>query len=182
MRNVRVRASESNVVGAKEIEFGNSVYKIRFLGNKSCTFPYFCVSPNEPFGVKYNFNLEDAIEDCPEYIVPLITLQQLLLKHGVLLERRQSFHEFAIDALHNEEFQQLMHRMKVFGTDGVCDEQQWEAIGLYQILVFRKLTLDELKQRNLVEQATLFKQPDNNFKQEIFKPKTIDQSDIIALS
>lgn len=47
------------------LEFGNSIYKIRFedAGEKE-------------FGHKYHFELKDAIDDCPEYVVPVPTLNR----------------------------------------------------------------------------------------------------------
>lgn len=42
------------------LEFGNSVYKIRFEQEKL----------DPPFGLRYWFELLDAIDDCPEYLIP----------------------------------------------------------------------------------------------------------------
>ena len=44
---------------AKELEFGNSVYKIRFEQRE----------PRPLYGHRYWFYLKDAVEDVPEYVV-----------------------------------------------------------------------------------------------------------------
>ncbi|CAG8516916.1 10177_t:CDS:2 [Diversispora eburnea] len=49
-----------------QLEFGNSIYSIRF--EQKNHFP--------TFGHKYWFNLEDAINDCPEYLVHFPTFKR----------------------------------------------------------------------------------------------------------
>ena len=52
-----------------ELEFGNSFYKIRFETKKDWPL----------FGHCYWFALEDAIDDCPEYLIHLPTLERYFL-------------------------------------------------------------------------------------------------------
>ena len=49
-----------------KLQIGNSIYSIRF--ERRDTF--------EKFGSKYWFHLEDAIDDCPEYLVHFPTFQK----------------------------------------------------------------------------------------------------------
>lgn len=51
-------------LGEDEKEFGNSVYKVRFPERPTQTVF------RPPYGHRYNFFMEDAVENVPEYIVP----------------------------------------------------------------------------------------------------------------
>jgi len=49
----------------KETEWGNDIYQVRFHGDvpKDGVF-------RPPFGWKYSFHLDEAVETVPEYVVP----------------------------------------------------------------------------------------------------------------
>lgn len=50
---------------AKEIEWGNSIYRVRFPGNTPEDGVF-----RPPFGWKYSYFMEEAVEGVPEYVVP----------------------------------------------------------------------------------------------------------------
>jgi mRNA (guanine-N7-)-methyltransferase len=51
-------------LGEDEKEFGNELYKVRFPERPTQTVF------RPPYGHRYNFFMEDAVENVPEYIVP----------------------------------------------------------------------------------------------------------------
>jgi mRNA (guanine-N7-)-methyltransferase len=109
------------------LEFGNDVYNIRFEQKE--------IYPT--FGHKYWFYLKDGIDDCPEYLLHFPTLVQIAKDFGLQLVKKQKFHEFIRDNYYPE----MLQRMKVFNqrVDPI-PEDQWEAIGIYMIFVFKKVT------------------------------------------
>lgn len=50
------------------LEFGNSIYKVKFEQKDRCT----------TFGHKYVFNLEDAIDGCAEYVINMKVLKRFV--------------------------------------------------------------------------------------------------------
>ena len=51
---------------ADGLTFGNEVYTVTFDSRHATKlFP-----ADQPFGLEYRFTLEDAVEDCAEYLVP----------------------------------------------------------------------------------------------------------------
>jgi len=64
-----IPSSDAIIEGIKSLpedskEFGNSVYKVRFPERPTETVF------RPPYGHRYNFYMEDAVENVPEYIVP----------------------------------------------------------------------------------------------------------------
>lgn len=64
-----IPSSDAIIEGIKSLpedskEFGNSVYKVRFPERPTQTVF------RPPYGHRYNFFMEDAVENVPEYIVP----------------------------------------------------------------------------------------------------------------
>lgn len=137
---------------AKDLSFGNSVYKIRFDNRRERPL----------FGHRYWFYLKDAVDDVPEYIVhwdnfvQYVTIHFSLplfrssvvpvsprstwkltspLKHrmaaayGLHPVYKKEFHEVFTDNQEHPEFKPLLERMKVVDKDGESqmDEDQWEA-------------------------------------------------------
>jgi mRNA (guanine-N7-)-methyltransferase len=62
-------ARSGNIQKIDGLEIANSVFRIRFLDKQA--FP--------KYGAKYWFELTDAIDDCPEYLVHFPSLQKRLL-------------------------------------------------------------------------------------------------------
>ncbi|RYR22993.1 hypothetical protein Ahy_B03g068265 isoform C [Arachis hypogaea] len=122
---------------AEGLVFGNSVYWIRFdeeFADKK-------FKSSSPFGIKYTFHLEDAV-DCPEWIVPFQVFQKLAEEYDFELVFAKNSHEFVHEYMKKPEFVELMRRLGALG-DGNQDQStlsadEWEAAYLYMSFVLRK--------------------------------------------
>ncbi|ORY01003.1 guanine-N(7)-methyltransferase [Basidiobolus meristosporus CBS 931.73] len=117
------------VKSVEGLSFGNDIYKIEF--EQKDTFP--------TFGHKYWFTLEDAIDNCPEYLVHFPTFEKLAKEYGLELIKKRKFHHLYKDALENEEFTNLLHRMNVVDERESITKEEWEAAGIYLAFAFRKM-------------------------------------------
>ncbi|KAL0353555.1 UNVERIFIED_CONTAM: cap guanine-N7 methyltransferase 1 [Sesamum angustifolium] len=117
--------------------FGNSVYWIRFdeeFENKK-------FKSSNPFGIKYKFHLEDAV-DCPEWIVPFHVFKSMAEEYDLELIFAKNAHVFVDEYLKKPEFVELMRRLGALG-DGKDDQStlspdEWDAAYLYLAFVLRK--------------------------------------------
>ncbi|KAJ1514776.1 mRNA cap guanine-N7 methyltransferase [Coelomomyces lativittatus] len=109
--------------------YGNSFYSVHFSSWKSTSI--------SPYGHQYTFQLDDAIEGCPEYLIHWATLESLASSYGLDLIERVPFHDFY--QRHGQTHQSLLIHMNVLNleTPQLSDEE-WEAIGLYTTFVFQK--------------------------------------------
>ncbi|XP_073125758.1 mRNA cap guanine-N(7) methyltransferase 1 [Henckelia pumila] len=122
---------------ADGLAFGNSVYWIRFdeeFENKK-------FKSSSPFGIKYKFHLEDAV-DCPEWIVPFDVFKSLAEEYGFELVLVKNSHAFVEEYLKIPEYIELMRRLGALG-DGKEDQStlsqdEWEVAYLYSAFVLRK--------------------------------------------
>ncbi|KAL6543213.1 hypothetical protein OROHE_010733 [Orobanche hederae] len=122
---------------AEGLEFGNSVYWIRFdeeFQNKK-------FKSSSPFGIKYTFHLEDAV-DCPEWIVPFHVFKTLAEEYGLELLFVKNSHVFVDEYMKKPDFVDLMRRLGALG-DGKDDlstlsPDEWEVAYLYLAFVLRK--------------------------------------------
>ncbi|XP_055826158.1 mRNA cap guanine-N7 methyltransferase 1-like isoform X2 [Solanum dulcamara] len=127
--------------------FGNSVYWIRFdeeFSEKKFKSSY-------PFGIKYKFHLEDAI-DCPEWIVPFHVFKALAEEYDFELVFVKNNHIFVDEYMKKPEFIELMRRLGALG-DGNQDRStlspdEWEVAYLYLTFVLRKRGQPDQTQRN----------------------------------
>ncbi|KAF8414050.1 hypothetical protein HHK36_002049 [Tetracentron sinense] len=122
---------------AEELVFGNSVYWIRFDEE----FAQKKFKSSSPFGIKYKFHLEDAV-DCPEWIVPFHVFKSLAEEYDLELVLVKNSHEFVDEYLKKQEFAELMRRLGALG-DGNQDQStlsqdEWEVAYLYLAFVLRK--------------------------------------------
>jgi len=120
-----LRAAEGNT-------FGNDVYRVEFP--PECDKHSFA---DDPFKThEYLFTLIDAVEACPEYLVPIPVLEEMALEHGLRLVHKWRFHEFYEVHRQEPEFAQLFARMS---SSEEIPQAQWEALGIYLALVFQKV-------------------------------------------
>lgn len=122
---------------ADELAFGNSVYWIHFDEE----FPEKKFKSSNPFGIKYKFHLEDAV-DCPEWIVPFHVFKALAEEYELDLVFVKNSHEFVHEYLKKPEYVELMRRLGALG-DGNQDQStlspdEWEVAYLYLSFVLRK--------------------------------------------
>ncbi|KAK6205661.1 Abd1 SAM-dependent-RNA (guanine-N7-)-methyltransferase [Scheffersomyces amazonensis] len=117
-------------------KFGNSIYSVTFEKDPPADGVF-----RPPFGNKYVYNLIDAVDNVPEYVVPFETLRSISEDYGLELKYKKNF----ID-IFNEEIpkyfpklnKNLIEGMKrsdgKYGAEG--DEK--EAVGFYLGFVFEK--------------------------------------------
>ncbi|KAI0244210.1 mRNA cap guanine-N7 methyltransferase [Massospora cicadina] len=119
---------------SSDLKFGNSIYSIKFESRDK--FPI--------FGHKYWFCLEDAIDDCPEYLVHFPTLERLAKEFKLKLIFKKGFHEIYETFCRHPEYNELLYRMNVINdansnsTEPLMDPEQWEASGIYIGCAFKK--------------------------------------------
>lgn len=117
--------------------FGNSVYKVEFN-----TPPTKDQAFRPPFGHKYTFYLQDAINNVPEYVVPFEIFRALASDYNLELIYKKPFLEMFDEETKNDlNMARMAERMKVFKEDGTLgiDGDQREACGFYLAFAFRKL-------------------------------------------
>ncbi|KAK1307836.1 mRNA cap guanine-N7 methyltransferase 1 [Acorus calamus] len=132
---------------AEGLEFGNSVYWIRF--DEEYAEKKF--KSSTPFGIKYKFHLEDAV-DCPEWIVPFNLFKSLAEEYDLELVFVKNSHEFVDQFLKKPEFAELMRRLGALG-DGNQDQStlsqdEWEVAYLYLSFVLKKRGQPDTNTRN----------------------------------
>ncbi|KAF8352358.1 mRNA capping enzyme-domain-containing protein [Amanita rubescens] len=115
---------------AKDLSFGNSVYKVTFEKR----------SEKPLFGHKYWFFLQDAVDNVPEYVVYWDSFVQMASEYKLHLVYRQEFHNVYEEHQKDPELGPLMVRMKVVDSEGASsmNEDQWEAANIYIAFAFEK--------------------------------------------
>jgi mRNA (guanine-N7-)-methyltransferase len=132
------------------LSFGNSIYTIRF--DQKDEYP--------TFGHRYTFRLEDAIDDCPEYLVHWGTLVELAKEYKLKPLERRGFHQFFDEMSKIERHRevcapsvklnsspktnerkyyfnhQLLYKMNVLNEDGSFSAEEWEAAGKFSSILF----------------------------------------------
>ncbi|KAI7864251.1 guanine-N(7)-methyltransferase domain-containing protein [Spinellus fusiger] len=117
------------------VGFGNSIYRIEFdhlqgKHEKKAGFTR--------YGCKYMFHLVDAV-DCPEYLVHWTTFERLAKEYGLVLRRKDNFHNFYTSASKKDEFDSLLRVIGVIGgARPEMSAEEWEAAGIYMAFVFQK--------------------------------------------
>ncbi|KAI9297013.1 mRNA capping enzyme, large subunit [Neoconidiobolus thromboides FSU 785] len=122
------------IKNSNNLEFGNKVYKIRFETKDLFTI----------YGHKYYFELQDAIEDCPEYLVHFPTFEKLAREYGLKLIFKMDFHNIYKNFSNVNYYNELLYRMNVISEDTTSiaydfDNNQWEACGIYLAVAFEKV-------------------------------------------
>ena len=93
------------------------------------------------FGLKYLFTLGDAVQGCPEYVVPLHSLVSLAAEQGLRLVRLLQMHAHMTRCAGEPELVALREVMQVTGPKSPgrgLSADEWAAIGLYCVAVFEK--------------------------------------------
>lgn len=143
-------AASSQMTTAPPLEWGNSLYTIRFpraqpqSSNPSHALPRDGVF-RPPFGWKYHYSLREAV-DAPEFVVPFEALRALAEEYGLELMYRKDFREVFDEESGDFDLGRLAERMGVMsrdrtqgnGTGCVVSEEEWEAATFYHAFVFYK--------------------------------------------
>lgn len=128
--------------------FGNSKFKVTFdEAVAQGSFP-----AAQPYGLGFTFHLNDAIDDCPEYLVHFPTLVALAAEHGCKLVCKKNLHELYDDCKRgrpmfgaaraadvSQEAQRWLHA-KVEKDQREDWREEWEAIHCYCLFVFEKVS------------------------------------------
>ena len=119
---------------AAAMSFGNDLFQVDFrTGHKG---PFV-----GGYGHEYVFTLKDALDGCPEYLVPLEALRALGRECGLELLHHENLHEFFYLHSRAPQFFDLMRRMNVMPRGGhPFPADQWDICYLYRVFVFRKST------------------------------------------
>jgi mRNA (guanine-N7-)-methyltransferase len=119
------------------MSISNAVFKIdldeRFQDKK------FSREPGAQYGIRYNFTLDENVEDCPEFLVHFPSLEELAREYELELVLLSNFHSFysEFNSEKYPEFQELCLRMNV--QDGDMSLDEWDAIYLYTTFAFKKI-------------------------------------------
>eukprot|EP00761_Pharyngomonas_kirbyi_P002018 gb/GECH01002022.1/.p1 GENE.gb/GECH01002022.1/~~gb/GECH01002022.1/.p1 ORF type:complete len:355 (+),score=92.51 gb/GECH01002022.1/:1-1065(+) len=124
VKKLREQGNENN-------EFGNDIYRVKFDKKR---FP----KSEGAFGHRYQFFLEDAISNIPEYLVPSSTIRDIAQQHDMKVEMELNFHRLYELYGKHPNFQNLLYRIGVFGKDRSINQAEWEAAYLYKAYVFVK--------------------------------------------
>ncbi|KAJ1963647.1 mRNA cap guanine-N7 methyltransferase [Dipsacomyces acuminosporus] len=109
--------------------FGNSVYTVKFSQREPVT----------KYGFAYSFTLDEAVEDCTEYLVHLPSFVGLAKEYGLELLYAKGFHEFYMEKIMDPNHLALFKRMKVVDeTRPEISADEWEAVGIYLAVAFQK--------------------------------------------
>jgi len=116
--------------GAEKLEFGNSVYNIRFDNRDESAV----------YGQRYWFYLQDAVEDVPEYVVHWQAFEELARQYGLQRVYKEEFQEIYRQENGHPEYGPLLEKMKVVDAEGASqmDDDQWEAANIYIGFAFQK--------------------------------------------
>ncbi|KAK4971116.1 mRNA cap guanine-N7 methyltransferase [Elasticomyces elasticus] len=127
------------VVGeaAGSLEWGNSIYKVKFPTRKLPVDGVF----RPKFGWKYYYFLEEAVETVPEYVVPWEGLRALAEEYNLELLYRKPFNEVWEEEKDSPEMGLLSERMGVKDRSGrlLVSKEEMEAASFYHAFCFYKV-------------------------------------------
>ncbi|KAJ4150599.1 hypothetical protein LMH87_011341 [Akanthomyces muscarius] len=118
-------------------EWGNSIYRVRFPG----------ATPEDgvfrpAFGWKYNFFLDEAVEEVPEYVVPWEAFRALAEDYNLELQYHRTFPEIWEAEKDDAELGPLSERMRVREPNGgplLVSDDEMEAASFYIGFCFYKV-------------------------------------------
>lgn len=98
---------------------------------------------DSPFGIRYEFSLIDAVDSCPEYIVPFGVLTNICQDHGMELILEASLPTFYQNFSQIPEYQELLNRMNIMTDEGLIlsDDERDVACKLWDHLLLCLLIL-----------------------------------------
>lgn len=128
---------EEGQVEEEGFEWGNSVYRVKFPGK---TPPDGTFRP--PFGWKYFYFLEEAVDEVPEYVVPWEAFRALAEDYNLELQYRKPFREVWEEQKDDPELGPLAERMNVRQRGGgrlLTSEEELDAADFYHTFCFYKV-------------------------------------------
>lgn len=118
-------------------EWGNSIYRVRFPGKTPDDGVF-----RPAFGWKYNFFLDEAVEEVPEYVVPWEAFRALADDYNLELQFHRTFPEIWEAERDDPELGPLSERMGVRGRGGgplLVSDEEMEAASFYIGFCFYKV-------------------------------------------
>ncbi|KAI9503464.1 mRNA cap guanine-N7 methyltransferase [Coemansia sp. RSA 1358] len=117
----------------KSKSYGNSVYRVEFSKYSNSD------ERISRYGVAYAFTLDEAVEDCTEYLVHMPSFIQLAQEYGLELLYCKPFHELYQQSICNQKALELFQRMRVVDESRPeISADEWEAVGIYLAIAFTK--------------------------------------------
>lgn len=130
-------AEANDSPGPATAEWGNSIYRVRFSGEtpKDGVF-------RPPYGWKYSYFMEEAVEEVPEYIVPWEAFRAIAEDYNLELQYRRPFAEVWQEEKNSPVFGPLSEQMGVRGKDAgplLITDEEFEAASFYHAFCFYKI-------------------------------------------
>ena len=118
-------------------EWGNSIYRVRFPGEtpKDGIF-------RPPYGWKYSYFMEEAVEEVPEYVVPWEAFRAIAEDYNLELQYRRPFADVWEEEKNSPVFGPLSEQMGVRGKDAgplLITDEELEAASFYHAFCFYKI-------------------------------------------
>ncbi|AEO58816.1 hypothetical protein MYCTH_2306440 [Thermothelomyces thermophilus ATCC 42464] len=117
--------------------WGNSIYRVRFPGPTPADGVF-----RPPFGWKYNFFLDEAVEEVPEYVVPWEAFRALAEDYNLELQYHKPFGEVWESEKDDRELGALSERMGVrdrITGKLLVSEEEMEAARFYVAFCFYRV-------------------------------------------
>lgn len=113
--------------------WGNSIYKVQFLDTPNPEF-------RPPFGHRYNFYLEDAVSNIPEYVVPFEAFRALAQEYNLEMLYRKQFHDIFFEEQKDYQMKMLLEHMNLVNNKGerIISDDEWDAAEFYIAFAFEK--------------------------------------------
>ncbi|PLB55509.1 guanine-N(7)-methyltransferase [Aspergillus steynii IBT 23096] len=120
-----------------KVEWGNSIYRVRFPGETPEDGVF-----RPPFGWRYSYFMQEAVEEIPEYVVPWEAFRALTEDYNLELQYRKPFMEVWRDEKDDAELGPLSERMGVRDRNTgalLMTEEEKEAASFYHAFCFYKV-------------------------------------------
>jgi mRNA (guanine-N7-)-methyltransferase len=130
-------AQEDGEVEEEGFEWGNSIYRVKFPGKTPADGAF-----RPPFGWKYFYFLEEAVEEVPEYVVPWEAFRALAEDYNLELQYRKPFGEVWDELKDDRELGPLSERMGVRDRATgrlLTKEEELDAADFYHAFCFYKV-------------------------------------------
>ncbi|KZF21020.1 guanine-N(7)-methyltransferase [Xylona heveae TC161] len=119
------------------LEWGNSIYRVRFPGKTPDDGTF-----RPPFGWRYSYFMQEAVEEVPEYVVPWEAFRAIADDYNLELQYRKPFLDIWNDEKDDPILGPLSERMGVRGRGRgplLVSDEEMEAAGFYHAFCFYKV-------------------------------------------
>ncbi|CAN3363166.1 mRNA cap guanine-N(7) methyltransferase [Diutina catenulata] len=120
-----------------KVRFGNEIYSVTFEKPPPVDGVF-----RPPFGHRYDYYLQDAVDGVPEYVVPFETLRALCEEYGMILRYKKNFIDMFnaeipkyFKRLNKNMIEAMQREDGKYGAEGA----QKEAVAFYLAFAFEKM-------------------------------------------